>query len=76
MQFLAAWIGVWLGRYQQKVIEYKREELRMLREQLGGRRIRFSDADRRRLAVLGKTLGRKALAEVATLVTPDTILRW
>ena len=28
------------------------------------------------LAVLGKKLGRKALAEVATIATPDTILRW
>ena len=76
VQFLAAWIGVWLGRYQQQLIEYQREEIQMLREELGGRRIRFSDAERRRLAVLGKKLGRKALGEVATLATPDTILRW
>ena len=76
MQFLAAWIGVWLGRYQQRLIEYQREEIQMLRGQLGGRRIRFTDAGRRRLAVLGKKLGRKALGEVATLATPDTILRW
>ena len=48
----------------------------MLREQLGGRRLRFTDAERRRLAVLGKKLGHKALGEVATLATPDTILRW
>ena len=48
----------------------------MLRGQLGGRRIRFTDAGRRRLAVLGKKPGRKALGEVATLATPDTILRW
>jgi hypothetical protein len=36
----------------------------------------LTDADRRRLAVLGKQLGRKALAEVATIATPETILRW
>ena len=67
---------MWLGRYQQQLIEYQREEIQMLREKLGGRRIRFSDAERRRLAGLGKNLGRKALGEVATLATPDTILRW
>ena len=33
-------------------------------------------AERRRLAVRGKAIGRRALAEVASLVTPDTILRW
>jgi hypothetical protein len=38
--------------------------------------LRFTDAERRKLAVLGKKLGRKALAEVATIATPDTILRW
>ena len=69
VQFLAAWIGAWLGRYQQQLIEYQREEIRMLREQLGGRRLRFTDAERRRLAVLGKKLGRKGLSEVATLRT-------
>ena len=35
-----------------------------------------SDEQRRRLAAKGKELGRKLLAEVATLVTPDTLLRW
>ena len=76
LKFLAAWIGVWLGRHQQELIEYQREELRMLREKLGGQRLHFSDAERRRLAVLGKKLGRKALGEVATLATPDTFLSW
>ena len=48
----------------------------MLKEQLGGRRLRLSDDQRRRLAVKGKCIGRKALDAVATLVTPDTIMRW
>jgi putative transposase len=39
-------------------------------------RILLNDDRRRRLAVKGKVLGRKALEEVATIVTPDTILRW
>ena len=45
-------------------------------EQLGNRRLRLTDAQRRRLAVRGKVLGRKALRGVAGIVTPDTILRW
>ena len=48
----------------------------MLREQLGDRRVRFNDDQRRRLAVRAKGLGRKLLAEVASLVTPDTLLAW
>ncbi|MCH8825282.1 MAG: transposase [Planctomycetes bacterium] len=51
------------------------EENRILREQLG-KRPRLTDDQRRRLAVLGKRLGRKLLGEWASLVTPDTILRW
>ncbi len=54
---------------------YLREEIRILREQLG-RRPRLNDDQRRRLAVLGKQLGRKLLGEWASIVTPDTILRW
>ncbi len=56
--------------------EYLREENRVLREQLGQRRLRFNDEQRRRLAVRGKALGRKLLTQVATLVTPDTVLAW
>jgi putative transposase len=76
LQFLAAWIGVWLGRHQQRVIEYQKEEIRTLREKLGSRRLRLTDAERRHFAVLGKELGRKALGEIATLARPETILRW
>ena len=54
---------------------YQREEIRILRDQLG-KRPRLNDDQRRRLAVLGKQLGRKVLGEWATLVTPDTIMRW
>jgi putative transposase len=57
-------------------MEYLREENRVLREQLESRRLRFNDDQRRRLAVRAKGLGRKLLLEVATLVTPDTLLTW
>jgi len=68
-------IAGWLNRKQQDVIEYLKEENRVLREQLGGRRIRFSNDQHRRLAAKAKALGRKGLKEVAGLVTPDTLLR-
>ena len=75
-RFLAAWVGVWVARQQADQIEYLKTVNRSLLERLGKKRLRFTDAERRNLAVLGKKLGRKALAEVATIATPDTILRW
>jgi hypothetical protein len=61
---------------QLQVIEYLREENRVLREQLGPKRLRFTDDQRRRLAAKAIGLGRTILAEVATLVTPETLLAW
>ena len=66
----------WINRHQQEVIEYLEAENQVLREKFGKKRILLNDDQRRRLAVKGKVLGRKALQEVATIVTPDTILRW
>jgi putative transposase len=69
--------GSWvISQRQQDAIEYLREENRVLREQLGKRRLRFTDDQRRRLAVRGKRLGRKLLTEIVTLVTPATLLAW
>ena len=76
LQFLILFVSGWVNRRQQEVIEYLREENRVLLEQLGGRRPRLNDSQRRRLAVKGKAIGRKLLREVAGVVTPDTILRW
>ncbi len=67
--------GVLTERERVKSL-YLREENRVLREQMGKKKLRLIDAQRRRLAVLGKQLGRKLLCEWATIVTPDTILRW
>jgi putative transposase len=66
----------WVNRHQLDVIDYLQEENRVLKEHLGGRRIRFTDAERRRLARKAYALGRKVLGELETLVTPDTLLRW
>ena len=73
--FLVSLLAGWLNQEQQKILEYLQEENRVLKAQLG-QRLRLSDEQRRRLSAKGKELGRKLLAEVATLVTPDTILRW
>ena len=63
-------------RQQQSTIEYLVEENRVLKEQLGSRRLRLTDDQRRRLAVKGKAIGRRALRQLAKIVPPDTILRW
>lgn len=66
----------WLQREQDDVIAFLREENRVLKARLEGRRLRLDDTERRRLAELGHRLSRRVLADVATIVTPDTILRW
>jgi hypothetical protein len=76
LQFLLLTFAGWVNRRQQKVIDYLLEENRVLREQLGGRRLRLTNDQRRRLAAKGKLLGRKLLGKIAGIVTPDTILRW
>ena len=75
-QFLLITVAGWINRHQQDVIDYLVEENRVLKGQLRGRRLRLTDDERRRLAVKGKALGRNVLEAVATIVTPDTIMRW
>src|SRR5437879_11676754 len=69
-------VAGWLGQQQRDVIDYLQEENRVLREQLGNKRLRLSDDQRRRLAAKAKKLGRRILRQVATIVTPDTLLAW
>jgi putative transposase len=76
LRFLIFLLIGWLTREQEEVIDYLREENRILRAQLTGRRLRLTEDHRRRLAVRGRRLGRRILSQVATIVTPDTILRW
>ena len=66
----------WLNQQQQEAIDYLQQENRVLREQLGGKRLRFNDAQRRRLAVRAKKLGWRMLHELTTIVTPATLLAW
>src|SRR5258705_10053209 len=74
--FVVVSVAGWMNQRQQQLIEYLVEENRVLREQMGNRRMRFTDDQRRRLAVRAKKLGRKVLAQVATIVTPETLLAW
>jgi putative transposase len=76
LQFLMLIFAGWVNRHQQDGLEYLQAENRALREQLCGKRLRFNDAQRRRLAVKAKAVGRKTLFDIDTLVTPDTLLRW
>src|ERR687897_3758080 len=76
LRFVLIAVAGWMNQRQLQMIEYLREENRVLREQLGDRRLRLTDDQRRRLAARAKGLGRKLLAEVATIVTPETLLRW
>jgi transposase InsO family protein len=66
----------WLERRERQAIAYLIEENRLLRRQLGGRRLRLTDDDRRRLAARTHRVGRRALRDLATIATPDTLLRW
>ena len=75
-RFLLVAVAGWMNQRQLQMIDYLREENRVLREQLGGRRLRLNDDQRRRLAAKANGLGRKLLAEVATIVTPETLLAW
>ena len=76
LQFLVVAVAGWINQQQRDVIDYLQEENRVLREHIPARRLRFTDGQRRRLAAKAKTLGRRALGELETLVTPDTLLAW
>ena len=65
-----------VNHHQAGVIAYLVEENRVLKEQMTGRRLRLTDDQRRRLAAKAKLLGRRALDQVATIVTPDTLMKW
>jgi len=75
-RFVLMALSGWMNQRHLQIIDYLREENRVLREQLRGGRLRLNDDQRRRLAAKAKGLGRKVLSEVATIVTPDTLLAW
>ncbi len=66
----------WIHREQEAVVAYQKEEIRALREMLGGKRLRFTNAQRRRLALKARPLSHGKLRGLGSLVTPDTLSRW
>src|SRR5262249_49795734 len=75
-QLLVVIMVGWVQRQQQAVIEFQNDQIKTQLEGQGKKRIRLTDDQRRRLAVKGEALGRKALSAITTIVTPDTILHW
>jgi hypothetical protein len=74
----AAVIGKITGSVDEHLVQqnaYLLAEIRVLRSRVK-RPVRFNDSERVALATAAKPLDRSILAEVATLVTPDTLLRW
>jgi putative transposase len=76
LQLLLAMLVGWIQRHQQQVITYLHEENRVLKAQLRGQRLHLTDTERRSLAALAHPLGRRRLKEIASIATPDTLLRW
>jgi transposase InsO family protein len=73
--FMVLCAAGWMNRNQQDVIEYLQEEVRVLQELLG-KKPRFNDGQRRRLAIKGKKLAHRTLDRFANLVSPNTLLAW
>ena len=76
LSFLLIIAAGWVHRHQLIVIEFLQAENRLLKDRLRGKRIRFTNAERALLARKAKAVGRKALLELETIVSPDTLLRW
>ena len=72
--FLLLLISGWENRRQQAVVDSRPRRTGSPAAH-AGRRVRLTDDQRRRLAMKGCVLGRRRLAEVSGIVTPDTILR-
>jgi hypothetical protein len=73
LQFLMLIFAGWISRHQQDVIDYLEEENRALRERMGGKRLRFIDQQRRRLAAKAKMVGRKGLSQIETSYCAKTL---
>src|SRR5215831_3020508 len=75
-RFVLIAVAGWMNQWEYQMIDYLREENRVLREQFGQRRLRFNDDQRRRLAVKAKGLTRRLLEEMSPIVTWETLLAW
>ena len=70
----------WLNRQQQEAMNYIMEENKILKHELlkatGKKRIILNNAQRRRLGILAKRVGRKMLFDISGIFSPDTLLKW
>jgi len=76
LRLLLLVVTAWLDCREREALACLIEENRVLRRQLGARRLQLTNDERRRLAVRAFRLGRQVLRQLATIVTPDTLLRW
>ncbi|MGB1013602.1 MAG: helix-turn-helix domain-containing protein, partial [Nannocystaceae bacterium] len=76
LRFLLFIVAGFLERKHADTLAYVLEENRVLREQQGGRRVRLTDVQRRRLGRKGRLLSRSDLRRLAKIATPETILGW
>ena len=75
-QMLLLTVTSWLDQREREVVAYLIEENRVLRRQVGGRRLRLTDDDRRKLAARAYRLGCQALREVAATIASGIIKGW
>ncbi len=75
MQFCLLYLAGQIDQNQQRLIDYLLEEIKVLREQLG-RKPRFTDRQRIRLAAKAKLAGVDTLRKIVPVFTPETLLRW
>jgi hypothetical protein len=76
LHFLILTVAGWLQRRREEYIAYLLAENAVYKEHFAKRGLRLTDAQRRKLAVKGKAVGRAGLRQIAAIGTPDTILRW
>jgi hypothetical protein len=72
-RFVLIAVAGWMNQWEYQIIDYLREENRVLREQLGERRLRFNDDQRRRLAVKAKGLTRRLMEEMSPIAQREQI---
>jgi hypothetical protein len=70
LQMVLAVLTGWLDRQERQAVAYLIEENRVLRRQLGKRRLQFTEAERRRLAVRRHQLGRQVLRQISARAPP------
>ena len=76
MKLIVVSLAGWINQQHEDVIDYLREEVRILKELNGKKRLRFTDEQRRRLARKAKRIGFSRLKEIVGVVTPQTLLAW